>query len=56
MDDEFISSPSKPTKKVSTASRHPAKTRTPVRPAIDGEDGFTGNVYEQRKKLWDERE
>ena len=55
---EFETSDRKPTKKTHTASRHPAKVvnRPPRAPKV-GEDGFgSGHVYEQRKKLWDERD
>jgi hypothetical protein len=26
------------------------------RKPVDGEDGFTGHVFEQRKKIWEERD
>jgi hypothetical protein len=41
-----------------SANNHPAKDKSnkPVRKPIDGEDGFTGSVFEQRKKLYDERD
>ena len=40
-----------------SASKHPAKEVTrPSRKPVDGEDGFTGHVYEQRKKIWEERD
>jgi hypothetical protein len=48
----------KPEKKEVTASRHPAKiiTRPPRKP-VEGEDGFgSGHVYEQRKKIYEERD
>ena len=48
---------SKPTKNSTSASRHPAKTNLPApTPPVDGADGFTGHVFEQRKKNWEERD
>jgi hypothetical protein len=45
------------TKKDVTASRHPAKTNAPApTPPVDGADGFSGHVHEQRKKIYIERD
>ena len=38
------------------ANQHPASTARPPRKPVDGEDGFTGHVFEQRKKIYDERD
>jgi hypothetical protein len=47
---------SKPTKKDVTASRHPAFENAPrIVPASD-DDGFSGHVAQQRKKLLEERD
>ena len=54
---DFIEHDRKPTKKIHTASHHPAKTTVkPARKPVDGEGGFSGHVYEQRKKTWEERD
>jgi hypothetical protein len=48
----------KPTKNETSASPHPAKVARPLRERKDGDDGFspTGQVAQQRKKVWNERD
>jgi hypothetical protein len=48
----------KPTRKEVTASRPPAKeTKRPPRKPVEGEDGFaSGHVFEQRKRVYIERD
>jgi hypothetical protein len=39
------------------SNKHPAKDKVkPPRKPVDGEDGFSGSVFEQRKKVWNERD
>jgi hypothetical protein len=45
---------SEPTKK--SANHHPAKTRDALRKPVDGEDGISHSGFENRKRLWDERD
>ena len=38
-------------------TRHPAKNNAkPPRKPVDGEDGMSGHIYEQRKRLFAERD
>jgi hypothetical protein len=38
------------------SNHHPAATRDSRRPPVDGEDGISHSGYEQRKKLFEERD
>jgi hypothetical protein len=41
------------TKPTPPKKNHPAKTAKPRRKPVDGQDGFTGHVYEQRRQNWE---
>ena len=37
-------------------TRHPAKKARPMRKPVKGADGFSDAIYENRMRLWNERD